>query len=213
MKIWSKQQPWRCVQTDSLEDELGIRRAEPVQALLDHVVAVEILDKLDHVGAQGSFDDVDLLLGAKVLDHFLECSRAMLIQGDVDHLGAVNVGFPGSGAFDARRALVIVAELHKLVDEIVAEGIFHQVDDMADRLEPDHMYVFWIAQLKLLLQIATAMLILAELENATASGRKKRHSCRSHPRYPSVVGFGSHEPGCLAAGVEQAGKSGYSWHN
>jgi hypothetical protein len=44
------------VLADGVEDELGFGRLEVVQALLDDVVAVQILDEVDDLTGQG-FDD------------------------------------------------------------------------------------------------------------------------------------------------------------
>lgn len=48
------------VLADSIKDELGVLGLEVVQALLDDVVAVQVLDKIDNLTAQGIDDHLDL---------------------------------------------------------------------------------------------------------------------------------------------------------
>lgn len=54
-----------------IEDELRIERCKLVQALLDDVVAVKILNELDNTEAKGFNDKVHLLWSANVFDHLL----------------------------------------------------------------------------------------------------------------------------------------------
>ena len=48
------------VRGDGVVDELVVLGYESVQALLDHVVSVQVLDERDNVGRQSSDDRVDL---------------------------------------------------------------------------------------------------------------------------------------------------------
>ena len=115
----------------SIKDELGILSRETVQALLDDVIAVEILDKVDNLILESIDDSVDLdnismrlipaakstyLLGSRdVLDHFLQSTGAVLIESYLDHLRSRIVDKDGT--------LLVVRIFKELLAQIVAEGI------------------------------------------------------------------------------------------
>jgi ABC-type ATPase with predicted acetyltransferase domain len=48
------------VLADSIEDKLGILRLEMIQALLDDMIAVQILDKVDDLARESLDDHLDL---------------------------------------------------------------------------------------------------------------------------------------------------------
>ena len=78
----------------------------------------------------------------------------MLIERDLDHVA--------SGVTHERVALLVVGELQQLLAEVVAERIGHELDDVRSSLIENDLNVLGVALLKLLLEEATAMLILAE---------------------------------------------------
>jgi len=119
------------VRTYGVEDELRVIGTEVVEALLDDVIAVQILNQPHDLVLQ-STDDGSNLLGVSVaplhelrsthlrwsgdeFDHLLQCSSAVLVQGDVDHV----VG----STHDEVLAHVVIRELEELLTEIVAKGI------------------------------------------------------------------------------------------
>lgn len=142
------------VLANRLEDESSVIGVQFVETLLNDVVAVEILDELNNLVAKSIFDELDLNWRGDMLDHLLEGSSTMLIQSNANHsLGCV---------LDQDGSLVIVAVLEQLLAKIVAEGIGHQFDDMLVGLEPDDMNLVGLAVLQLLLQVAAAVLVLAQ---------------------------------------------------
>ncbi|EPE06284.1 hypothetical protein F503_02412 [Ophiostoma piceae UAMH 11346] len=72
--------------TNSIEDKLGIGRRELIETLLNDVVTVEVLDKVNDPVAKSFDDDLDLLLSRDKLDHLLKGPRAVLIESDADHV-------------------------------------------------------------------------------------------------------------------------------
>lgn len=140
--------------TDSIEDELRITRAQLVEALLDDVVAVQILDQINDAVAESVDNDVNLLGRRNELNHLLQSAGSMLVQRNADHVL--------SSVLDKNGALFIVAILQELLAQVVAEWIGHQLDHVLIGLEPDHVNLLGVAVLELLLEVAAAMLILAE---------------------------------------------------
>ena len=143
------------VSTDSIEDELCFLRGEVVQALLNDVVAVQVLDKGHNLVAKGVNDHVDLVASGDELNHLLEGTCAVLVQSDLDHVAR--------SVEDQFSALIVGGELQKLLTKIVAEGILHQLDHVALGLFEDQLSLLRLILLKLLLQESTAMLVLAVL--------------------------------------------------
>lgn len=74
------------VVANCIKDELGINGSELVEALLNDMVAVEILDQFHDAEPEGLDDDVNLLRQTDILNHLLEGACAMLVQGDTDHV-------------------------------------------------------------------------------------------------------------------------------
>jgi hypothetical protein len=147
---------------NGIEDELGISGAQLVEALLDDVVAVQVLDELDDPVAKGINDDADLGRRRDKLDHLLKGSSAMLVQGDTDHVLC--------SILDEDGTLLIVAVLKELLAEVVAEGVCHQLNHVLVGLQPNHVNLFRDTVLELLLQVTTTMLVLAELVDSSTDG-------------------------------------------
>lgn len=150
------------VDTNSVEDELRVLGRKLVKALLNNVVTVQILDKLDNLVAESLNNDRHLLLGRDKLYHLLQSSCSVLVQSNADEIGG--------RVQDQDSALLIVAELKKLLTQVVTERIGHQLDNVGVGLLPNEVDMFLVAALKLLLQETAAMLVLAESVDLSAKG-------------------------------------------
>lgn len=155
-----------------VEDELRIEGTELVEALLDDMVAVQILNKLDNPAVQGIDNELDLVLVGQVLNHLLQGTRSMLVQSDANHV----LG----GILHKDRTLVVVAVLEKLLTQIIAKRIGHELDDVGASLEPDHVDLVGVAVLELLLQKAATVLVLAKLVDAATIGLKRLSTEATH---------------------------------
>lgn len=142
------------VGSDSIEDELGIGRSKLVETLLDDVIAIQVLNKLDNTVAECSDDGLDLTRGGDEFNHLLQSPSSMLVEGNADEIAG--------GLLDENSALLVIAILQELLAEVVTEGIGHQLNDMLVGLKPDHMNLLWVAVLELLLEVSAAVLILAQ---------------------------------------------------
>ncbi len=106
------------VDCDRVVDELVVLRCEFVQAFLDDVIAVEILDERNDVQAQ-SEDDASNLVGltsvGEEVDHLLDGSSTVHVERDGDELVGHRVADRGTLLF--RRVF------QELLTKIVSEGI------------------------------------------------------------------------------------------
>ena len=107
------------VGSDGVIDELVILGRELVQALLDNVVTVEVLDENNNVQAESDDDGVDLAARREEVDHLLDGARAVHVEGDVDEV-------LGDGLAD-EVTLLVGAELEELLTQVVAEGIYEKL--------------------------------------------------------------------------------------
>jgi hypothetical protein len=144
---------------DRIEYELGVNRSELVQALLNDMIAVEILDEVHDAEPKRLDDEMNLLGNADILNHLLESAGPVLVESNPNHVLRSVLYQNGS--------LVVVAELEELLAQIITKWIHHELDNMLVCLEPNHMHLLRIALLKLFLKIAATMLILAEVINLT----------------------------------------------
>jgi hypothetical protein len=131
------------VGADSIKDELSINWGKLIETLLDDMVAVQILDKLNNSVAKSIDNGLDLARGRDELDHLLQGSGSMLVECNTDKIMR--------GILNENGALLIIAVLQQLLAEVVAEGIGHQLNDMLIGLKPNHMDLLRVAILKLLL--------------------------------------------------------------
>ncbi len=145
------------IESDSVEDELRILSGETVETFLDYMVAIQILDQLDNPILQCTNDGLDLLVSGDELNHLLQSASAMLVQGDLDHLGS-SVG-------DEHSTLLVVGEFKQLLTKIISEGISHEFNNMLVGLQEDHVKMLGVVFLKLLLEVPATMLILAQAIN------------------------------------------------
>ena len=145
---------------NSIKNKLRIRRHQLVQTLLNNMVAIQVLDKLNNTEAQSFNDKVNLLRRVHEFDHFLERTCTVLIERNAHHvLGCI---------LNQDSAFVIIAVLKELLAQVIAKGVRHKFDDMLVGLEPNGMNLVRDSLFKLLLQIAAPMLVLTELVNLTS---------------------------------------------
>jgi hypothetical protein len=104
------------VSTDRVVDELVILRGKTVQALLNDMVAIEVLDQCDDTGVQRNNDNCNLLRGRQELNHLLDSTGAVHVQGNVDQLGCNILNNDGS--------LFVAAKFQELLAQVVAERIY-----------------------------------------------------------------------------------------
>ena len=142
------------VSSNSIEDELGIGGGELVETLLDDVVAVEVLNKLNNSVSESIDDGLNLTRGRNELNHLLQSSSTVLVESNANKV-------PGR-ILNENSSLLIVAVLQQLLTEVIAKWIGHELNDMLIGLEPDHVDLLGDAVLQLLLQVAAAVLILAQ---------------------------------------------------
>ena len=95
---------------------LSIFRLQPIQAFLDDVVPIEVLNELDNLAFEGVNNGFDLLAGRKELNHLLQCPGTVLVQSNVDQTRRRSV--------DKNGALFVVGEFKKLLTEIVSKRVF-----------------------------------------------------------------------------------------
>lgn len=145
------------VVTNGIKNKLRVRSGELVKALLDDVVSVQILDEFHNTEAESFDDEMNLLRSADILNHLLEGPCSMLVESDAHHVfGCV---------LDQDSSFVVIAELEELLAQIITKRIRHELDDMLIGLEPNHVNLIAFALLQLLLEIAAAVLVLAQLVN------------------------------------------------
>lgn len=95
-----------------------------------------------------------LLSSRKRLNHLLQCSRTMLVQGNTDQARG--------GSLNKDSALLIVGEFKELLAEIISERVCHQLHHMGMSFTENHLNICRISFFKFLLKISTSMLIFAK---------------------------------------------------
>lgn len=103
------------VPANRIVDELGVLRSEAVQALLDYVVSVQVLDQLDHMVLESADDRLSLLRSRNEFNHLLQSPSAVLVESNPHELRR--------SAGHERHALVIVGVFHQLLAEVVSERV------------------------------------------------------------------------------------------
>lgn len=88
---------------------------QSVEAALNDVVSVEVLDQGNDVIGQRLLGNRDLLGGGEVLDHLLHGTCAMHVLRDLHKIGC--------HLFDDVQPLLIIAVLQQLLAEVVSERI------------------------------------------------------------------------------------------
>ena len=140
--------------SNSIKNELSIGGSQLVQALLNDVVSIEILDKLHNPVSESVDDGLDLAWRRDEFNHLLQRTSSMLVEGNANQVMRC--------VLDQNSALVIIAVLQQFLAEIVTKWICHELDDMLICLKPDHMDLIWVAIFQFLLEVTAAMLILTE---------------------------------------------------
>jgi hypothetical protein len=125
-----------------------------VEALLNHMVTVQVLNEDNHVKAESNDDRVDLTPSRKEVNHLLNRTCTMHIERDVDEV----LG----NRFADEIALFIRGELQQLLAEVVTEGVCHQVREMTEGFTEDHIAMLGGTLLELLLEVSAAVLVLAQ---------------------------------------------------
>jgi hypothetical protein len=65
------------VGADGIIDELIVFRRQLVKTLLHNVVSVQVLDERDDIKVEGKNEILDLAMGRKKVDHFLNSSGSL----------------------------------------------------------------------------------------------------------------------------------------
>jgi hypothetical protein len=145
---------------NSIEYKLGIRRRKFVQTFLNDVVSIQVLNELNNSVPKSPDDSLDLARRRDKLDHLLQGSSSVLVQSDADKvMGCI---------FDEDSALFVIAILQKLLAEIIAERISHQLNNVLIGFKPDHVDLLGVAIFQFLLKVSTAVLVFAESIYLTA---------------------------------------------
>lgn len=147
------------VGSDGVVDELVVVWDELVETFLNNMVPVQILDQSDNVHAEGVDQGSDLLLLSRLskeVDHLLNSSSTVHVQTDANEIS--------SNRFDDGGSLLLGRVLEKLLTEVVAEWIDHELREVTVRLVEDHISMSSLAFFQLLLQVSTTMLVLAEVQ-------------------------------------------------
>ena len=104
------------VGANGVVDELVVLRGEAVEALLDDMIAVQVLDQSHHAGVQGHNNNRDLLRRRQELNHFLNSSCAVHVQRNVDQLRRNSLNNGG--------ALLVTTELEEFLAQVVAKRVY-----------------------------------------------------------------------------------------
>jgi len=96
-------------------DEFGVLGSKAVQALLDDVIAIQVLHQFYNTFGQGIDDSLNLLWGVHKFDHLLQGASAVLIQGNRNETGGCSV--------DEGGPLIFGAVLEQLLAEIIFESV------------------------------------------------------------------------------------------
>jgi hypothetical protein len=158
---------------------LVILRCEFVETFLYDVVSVEVLDKHYNMEAERKNNRMNLSVvsmislrstvsledknpleatclasGGQEINHLLYSPRTMHVQRDGNEIL--------SDGFADNVALIVRRELEEFLAQIVAERVRHQFSKVTERFTENHVTMLRNAFLKLLLEVSTAMLVLAK---------------------------------------------------
>ena len=165
------------VGSDGVVDELVVFRYKLVQALLDDlrivstttckvcelrvtdVVTVQILDEGDDIHRQ-SVDQSPNLFGlpgrSEEIDHLLNGSSTVHVERDPNKII--------SNRLDDGSSLLVGRVFQEFLTEVISEWVRHEFWEMTIGLSENHVSVCWFPVFKLLLEVSTSVLILAEVE-------------------------------------------------
>mmetsp|Transcript_65387 Transcript_65387/g.210775 ORF Transcript_65387/g.210775 Transcript_65387/m.210775 type:complete len:232 (-) Transcript_65387:672-1367(-) len=141
---------------NGLDDEGHGLRRHLLHTLLDHVVAVHALDASDDVLAELPGDG-QLCLPRHVLDGLLDDAAAVGLARELQKVGhhGIYQGLP----------LLSRADVEELLDHEVAEDVASLVRGQRQQRGEDHLPLVDAGLVQLLLQEATAVLVLHELQD------------------------------------------------
>mmetsp|Transcript_21030 Transcript_21030/g.52946 ORF Transcript_21030/g.52946 Transcript_21030/m.52946 type:complete len:505 (+) Transcript_21030:192-1706(+) len=138
-------------------DELRVLCAQALQAALDDVVAVKVLDEGDHPGAQRLDDDLHLLLSRQSLDELLHRAGAVRVERHADEVAFLR------HTLQHLQALLLRAAVEQLLHEVVTKGVHHELHQVLQHLWQHNLDGFSFALVKLTLQEPAAVLVLRGL--------------------------------------------------
>jgi hypothetical protein len=159
---------FNAVGSDRVVDELVVFRREVVEALLNDVVSVEILDESNDVKVEGEDETLNLTLGREEVDHFLNGAGSVHVERDRNEFT--------SDRLDEGVTLFVGGVFEKALSEVVGERIRHELGEMGEDFVEDHVSVFWVTILELLLEVSATELILAEREHVYSKEAGLRQS-------------------------------------
>ena len=64
---------------DGVVNELVVRRRKAMETSLDDMIAVEVFDERDNVGAKSLHNEIDVRRRCEEFDHLLDCAGSMHI--------------------------------------------------------------------------------------------------------------------------------------
>jgi hypothetical protein len=152
---------------ESVNDELDVFRGHPFHGLLDHVVAVLVLEAFHNVAFQ-LIDKLDLLIRENMFQSLDEesvtNSRLVFnITGLLNNPAAIHLhGKIDNMAFHSVREdllLILVAMLKELLNHIVPKDILHELHDIRKQFFEDHGLFVAVCRLEFLLDKARTELI------------------------------------------------------
>jgi hypothetical protein len=123
--------------SNSIVDKLIVTGRQSIEASLNHMVAIEILNEFDNTGLQCLDHELYLCRRGQALDHLLNGSCSMHVLGDQDEIR--------SYLLDDHQALLIIAMFEELLAKIVAKWICKAKPSQA---KPSHNIAGYKAQCK-----------------------------------------------------------------
>lgn len=162
---------------DGVDDESELGRRELEDTFLDDVVTVEVVDEHNdllnggEVLAEARDDEIDLGVGVDGVYNFLQRAGAVLVDGDLEDVRV--------DALDKLSLLVRGEVLAELLDEVVAEGVENEVQevglDVAVHEVSDGAALLRV--LKLFLQEAAAKLVGGDFDVVELIERRPGKVC------------------------------------
>ena len=143
---------------EGINDKLNLLRGDPLDALLDDMIAILVLDAAEDVAVE-LFDHSDLMVKVDLLQGLLDDPAAVHLERELQNMAS---SFRGE-----HRLLVIVAVLEKLLDDVVPKNVGHQLEGGGEDLVKHHLLLDILGRFELLLDEPRAVLVTAELDNVT----------------------------------------------
>ena len=146
---------------DLPEDVDAVLLGHVLQTALDDVVAVGVGAQHGDVPAQRVHDHLHHVRLLADLDEALDAARAVDVVGRLHDLALHLHQLVVTRRRDAYHfaTLVVAADIQQLLEEVVAEGVHHQVGELVAHLVVDHGHDLQRALVQTLLQRATAVVV------------------------------------------------------